>query len=155
MSKTIIISPYSRRLRNGKNNPKNFPYWEDVVKKLKLEDYKIVQVGVNGESKIDGVDEYLINLSLKKLSELINKCNVWIAVDNFFQHLAFMGGKRGIVIFSQSDPEIFGHKENVNLLKGRQYLRERQFDIWETTEYKEEAFVTSIDVINAVNQIVV
>jgi ADP-heptose:LPS heptosyltransferase len=86
---------------------------------------------------------------------LINKCNVWIAVDNFFQHLAFMGGKRGIVIFSQSDPEIFGHKENVNLLKGRQYLRERQFDIWETSEYKEEVFVTSIDVINAVNQIVV
>lgn len=148
--KTILISPYSRRLRNGKNNPKNFPYWADLVKRLKAEGYSVVQVGVAGEPQIDGVDAVKIGLPLKRLAELIKECYAWISVDNFFQHFAYIEGKKGIVIFSQSDPDIFGHSVNKNLLKDRKYLRDRQFDIWESCEYKEEAFVTPIDVVNQI-----
>jgi len=47
----ILISPYSRPLRNGKNNPKNFPYWREVVDLLKTKN-DIVQIGVEGEKKL-------------------------------------------------------------------------------------------------------
>jgi hypothetical protein len=51
--------------------------------------------------------------------------------------------KQGVVIFSQSSPDIFGYKENVNLLKHKKYLREKQFWLWEQCEYNKDAFVTA------------
>ena len=51
------------------------------------------------------------------------------------------------MLFGQSDPLIFGHPENINLLKDRKYLREQQFWWWEQCEYKEDAFVRPEEVI--------
>ena len=42
----IIISPYSKPLRNGLNNPKNYPYWKELISLINEE---IIQVGVDGE----------------------------------------------------------------------------------------------------------
>jgi len=138
--KTIVISPWSRKLRNGvTRNPKDYPYWKELVKELK-KTYKVIQVGVKGEELI-GADEVKFDLSLEELRKLIKNCATWISVDNFFQHLAWSIGKVGIVLFGQSDPNIFGHKENTNMLVGREQLRKFQFDIWERADYKEEAFV--------------
>lgn len=149
MSKTIIISPYSRGLRNGKNNPKNFPYWEAVVSELKEKNCYVIQVGGKGEKEIEGVDEFIVGLPLKKVSELIEDCDTWCSVDNFFPHLAHHQEKAGVVIFGQGDPNIFGYPENKNLLKSRTYLREKQFETWESAEYKKAAFVTADRVVNA------
>lgn len=132
----IIISPYSKMLRNGANNPKNYPYWKELIS---LIDEDIVQVGISGEEQL--VKDFRKNLSLNEMSNLINECKTWISVDSFFQHFAWHLGKPGIVLWGQSDPDIFGHKENINLLKDRKYLREKQFWIWEQCEYNSEAFV--------------
>ena len=140
MSK-IIISPYSRRLRNGKPNPKNYPFWGDLIKLLREKNMYVIQVGVRGEKELKGVDETQFNKPLKELVVLLSKCDYWISVDNFFQHLAYVNGKPGFVLFGQSDPNIFGHKENTNILKDRKYLRPLQFDIWERTEPNNECFV--------------
>ena len=139
MSK-IIISPYSRLLRNGKPNPKNYPFWAELIQLLREKDIYVIQVGVKGEEEFD-VDEVLFNEPLKKLVVLLNECDHWISVDNFFQHLAYVNNKPGFVLFGQSDPNIFGHKENINILKDRKYLRPLQFDIWERTDQIDECFV--------------
>ena len=95
--KTIIISPYSRKLR-GKNteNLKNWPYeyWEELVKLLKENDFKVIQIGVMGEKPITGVDDLVIGLSIKGLKKLISECDNWISVDNFMPHLCSLIGKR-------------------------------------------------------------
>ena len=152
MSKTIIIAPFSRNLRNGKRNPKNWPYWKELVKELKKLKHKVIQVGLIGEPEVKGVDEFLKGKSLAELSELIEKTDTWISVDSFFPHLAHLQKKRGIVIFGQGNPEIFGHLENLNIFKHRKYFREKQFDIWESVEYNEEAFVKPDKVIEALNK---
>ena len=36
---------------------------------------------------------------------------------------------------------IFGHVQNINLLKSRNYLRAGQFGIWEEDDFVEDAFV--------------
>ena len=59
----------------------------------------------------------------------------------FFQHLGWDEGKQGIVLWGPSDPLIFGHPENINLLKDRKYLVPNQFLIWEQQEYQSERFV--------------
>ena len=156
----IIISPYSRKLR-GKDspNPKNWPkeYWEELVRKLVEKGHEIIQVGVEGEEKLmvsqTGVEGYKLTwkfgLPLSELKELIKECDSWVSCDNFFHHFCWLIGKPGIVIFSQSDPLIFGHAENKNLLKDRKYLRSNQFGTWEEAEYNKEAFVEPERVLNA------
>jgi len=141
MMSKIIISPYSRQLRNGKPNPKNYPFWDLLVQLLKEQDYYIIQIGVKGEKEIQGVDEVQFNKPLKELISLLKDCDTFISVDNFFQHLAYANDVPGYVLFGQSDPNIFGHKENINILKDRKYLRALPFDIWERAEQNNECFV--------------
>ena len=149
--KKIIISPYSRRLRGKEGiNPKNYPYWKEVIKGLKDKGIYILQIGVLGEEKIEGVDGFLTNQPLTKLEELIKEYNTWISIDNFFQHFGDLIGKSGIVIFGQSDPLIFGHSTNDNILKDRKYLRQDQFNLWEAVEFNKECFVEPQIVIDKV-----
>ena len=76
-----------------------------------------------------------------ELASLIKECRIWISCDSFIQHFAWDLGKKGIVLWGPSDPLIFGHPENINLLKDRSYLVEDQFIWWEATEHQNERFV--------------
>jgi len=135
----IVLSPYSKQLRTKKENPKNYPYWKELVDKLGKFN-TIVQIGVKDEVVL--VPECRFNMPLKEISAIINLCDFWVSVDNFLPHLANKLGKKGVVLWSISDPKIFGYKQNVNILKDRSYLRERQFEIWEQAEYNIDAFVS-------------
>jgi ADP-heptose:LPS heptosyltransferase len=135
----IILAPYAQRLRNGGENPKNYPYWPDLIKILQHNGKSVVQVGVEGEPQL--VDKFYKGLSVENLTKLLKVSSTWIGVDSYFQHLAWDVGVPGFVIFSQSDPLIFGHPENVNILKGREYLREKQFWLWEQCPYNIQAYM--------------
>ena len=132
----IIISPYAKALRSGKTNPKNYPYWKELIR---LIDKPIIQVGIDGEEQL--VDDFRKNLSLTELGNLVDQCRTWISCDSFFQHFAWDRKKYGIVLWSVSDPNIFGHPENINLLKDRKNLVQNQFLWWEATEYDATKFV--------------
>jgi len=138
----IIISPYAKKLINGKQNPKNYPYWKELIK---LIDEPIIQIGIEGEEQL--VPDFKKNLPISELRQLIAQCRTWIGCDSFFQHLAWEAGKQGIVLWSVSDPLIFGHTENINLLKSRDYLAQNQFLWWDATEYNPDAFVKPEEVI--------
>jgi ADP-heptose:LPS heptosyltransferase len=143
----IIISPYSKKLMSGKQNPKNYPYWEELISQV---DEPIVQVGVEGEQQL--VPDFRKNLPLLELRKLIQECRIWISCDSFFQHLAWDEGKSGIVLWSVSDPLIYGHPENVNLLKDRSHLSENQFLWWEFVEHKNDRFVKPKEVLAYLNK---
>jgi len=140
----IIISPFAKQLRNGKPNPKNYPYWQELIK---LINESITQIGVEGEQQL--VPDFRKNLSLIELAMLVGECRTWISVDSFFQHFCWDLKKPGIVLFGQSDPLIFGHPENINLLKSRDHLREKQFWLWEQTEFKANVFIDPTTVLKA------
>lgn len=135
----IILFPWAKPLRNGERNPKNYPWWPELIEKLQAEGHEITQVGLEGEQQL--VEDFRKNLSLTDLSDLMQSADTWIGVDSFGQHLGWDLGIRGMAIFGQSDPVIFGHVENVNVLKSRDYLREQQFWWWEQAEYREDAFL--------------
>lgn len=132
----IILSPFAKLMRDGKPHPKNYPWWNEVITSI---DEEVIQVGVTGEPQL--TSDFRKNLSLSDLGNLISECKTWLAVDSFFQHYCWDLKKPGIVVWGQSDPNIFGHPENTNLLKDRSYLREKQFWWWEQCEFKAEAFV--------------
>lgn len=145
----IVIFPFARGIRDSeKPHPKNYPWWPQLIKMLEQQGHEIIQVGVAGETQL--VDNFQKNLSLADLETLVKSADTWISVDSFGQHFCWDIGKRGVVIFGQSDPNIFGHTENINLLKSRLYLRDKQFWIWEQADYREDCFVTPEVVVQAV-----
>lgn len=144
----IIIAPYSQKLRTGKENPKNYPYWEELIAQI---NEPIIQVGVVGEKQL--VPDFRTNLPISNLRKLLGECRTWIGVDSFFQHLAWDEKKPGIVLWGPSDPLIFGHPENVNLLKDRSHLVKNQFLWWEMTEHKKERFVEPHVVVEYLNKV--
>lgn len=149
MKKYILISPYSRILKDGTYNAKNYPWWPVVIEDLK-KDFEIIQVGIREETAL--VADFRPNLKLKKLGELLldDNCYSWISVDNFFPHLAHLVGKPGVVIWGISDPNIFGYKENKNLLKSKKFLRTHQFMIWDGIKNDPNVFVSPEVIIKAV-----
>ena len=143
----IIISPYSKKLISGKQNPKNYPYWKELISQI---NEPIIQVGIEGETQL--VDDFRKNLPIDELRKLIKECRTWISCDSFFQHLGWDEGKPGIVIWGPSDPLIFGHPENINLLADRAHLVANQFLWWEATEHKNERFVKPEEVLKHLNK---
>ena len=140
----ILIHPYAKKLISGKENPKNYPYWEELIQKIP-KSIHIVQIGIEGEKQL--VDDFRKNLPINQLRQLIKDCRIWIGVDSFFQHLAWSESKAGIVLWSVSDPLIYGHTANSNLLKDRVYLAKNQFLWWENKEHNPDAFVKPEEVI--------
>jgi len=138
----IIIAPYAQKLRTGNLNPKNYPYWKELIEQIKE---PIIQVGVEGETQL--VPDFRKNLPILELRTLLKECRIWISIDSFIQHLGWDEGKKGIVLWGPSDPLIFGHPENINLLKDRSCLVENPFIWWEATEHKPERFVPPEEVL--------
>jgi len=156
-NKVILISCWAKPLRSGAYNAKNpsKEWWGKVVKSLKEKGYIVWQCGQGPEMRLKQADRHLWDMDLWALGEQIKNCNTWISVDNFFPHWALLQfGKPGIVIWGQSDPFIFGHEGNVNILKSESYLRERQFEMWEAATYNAEAFVEPQEVIDKVEEII-
>lgn len=138
----IVIHPFAKPLQNGKENPKNYPYWKELLGSI---NEPVIQIGVEGEEQL--VDDFRKDLSIAELKGLIAQCRTWIAVDSFFQHLAWSEGKQGIVLWSVSNPNIFGHPENINLLNDRSYLAINQFLWWDYTPHNPKAFVKPEEVL--------
>lgn len=143
----IIISPYSKPMRNGNMSAKNYPWWQELINLLPDKD--IIQIGVDGERQL--VSDFRKNMSFKDIEKLLIKCSYWISVDNFLQHMAHHIPKPGVVLWGVSNPLIFGYPENINILKDRNYLRNDQFDLWENVIYNYDVFVTPQIVIEQID----
>jgi len=134
LKKKILICKNVKPLRNGNRNAKDYPYWEDLIKLL----YGNELTFVEGE------------IPLKDLDSMIANCDFFISIDSFFQHYAWYLNKKGAVIFSVTDPLIFGHSFHVNILKDRKYLRKNQFLFMEEELYNADAFESPENVYKAI-----
>lgn len=145
----IALFPWAKTMRNGDRHPKNYVHWPELVSLLQAQGHELLQFGVEGEEQL--VDNFIKGAPITEVSRLLLDCDTWIGVDSFGQHLAWSLGKRGIAIFGQSDPNIFGHIENINLLKDRSYLRHKQFWLWEQCTAVDECWVEPEKVVEALN----
>jgi hypothetical protein len=133
----IILVKGARLLRNSNPNPKvPPPEWWSRLEEL-LSDYEVRKAK----------DIYT---SWQEMKADLDWCDVWISVDTYWQHFAWYHDKKGIVVWSKSDPLIFGHESNINVIKDRSYLRANQFDIWEAEPFDSNAFPTPESVVSYV-----
>lgn len=154
--KNAIIAPYAAKLRSGNNNPKNYPHWVELIHLLKERGFNIIQIGTEGEVRLEGADEFKTNLSFPELTELVWMNNVLIlSVDSFFPHFCRSVGQKCVVLWGKSDPNVFGYKENVNILKDRKYLRSPhdQWLYWEKETFDPDVFATAKEVVDYLEKI--
>ncbi len=142
----ILLAPYSRQLRNGGQNPKNYPWFPELLSKFG--DHEVIQIGVEGEAQL--VPDFRKGLSHRNLLDLTASVDFFLSVDSFLPHLAKHVGKTGAVIWGKSDPEIFGYPENLNLLKSRACLRKNQFLWWEQETFDPDVFLPPDEVYKAI-----
>jgi ADP-heptose:LPS heptosyltransferase len=146
----ILLFPWSRKTTDGRPSPKNYPYWAEVVKAFPD---KVHQLSCYDEPSVPGCLMRSNDLLLAEIKNLLNNCNTWMSVDNFAHHLAWSIDKKGVAIFGSSDPNIFGHQENINILKDRRFLRQRQFGLWAEEQLDPKIFVSPDIVIEAVSKL--
>ena len=128
------------RTRTGdKKNAKEYPFWEELIVLLK-------QIGYE-------VKELDREVPLKELDTLIKESFTVITIDSFLQHYCWYLGKQAIAIWGKSDPEIFGHPENINLIKDRNNLRKEQFGWWTDVVHSNDDFVSPETIINALKMV--
>ncbi len=151
--KRLVLSPYSSKVANPLGNPKNYPRFQDVVTILKNTGiWHITQIGTATETAFTNVDAMMTNATLDQIEQLIETCDVWLAVDNFLHHM-LRNNSKGVVVWGQSDPNLFGYGNHVNLLKSRSYLRENQFGTWDECQYRTDCWVGPDEVASAVIQL--
>ena len=121
----LICSPYSRK----ENSAKNYPHWQELIKLLVDDGHYVIQVGVGDEPKLDGC-LHVFDKKLPELEEMTREVGYFIAVDNFFHHMAYSCGVNGVVLWGPSDPLIFGYESQLNILKSREYLRKDQYGFY-------------------------
>lgn len=143
MSNYIVIQPYSRKFKEMKIHPKEYPYWEELLKMIKEKyKYTIFQLGVKDEVKINGVDIMLPDLKMEDIVKIVDNALFFICIDSFLHHLANCHEikTKGFVIWGLSDPEKFGYPQFTNILKDREYLRKNPYLWWKDEEVNTDAF---------------
>ncbi len=125
----ILVFPWARKTTDGKLSPKDYPHWKELIVLLHARKYETHQISLSGEADL-ACTKRSDNLPLNEIGALLRSAATWISVDSFAPHMAWSLGEPGIAIFGLSDPWIYGHQENINLLKDRYHLRKRQFGLW-------------------------
>jgi ADP-heptose:LPS heptosyltransferase len=145
----VLFAPFAAKAPSlkGQPSPKDYPWAKELA--TLLEKHNVVQVGGNGDEQL--TPDFRRNLSFSDLGKLILESKTAITVDSYLQHYYWFLKRRAIVLWGISDPVIFGHPENINLLKDRKFLRPQQFDLYYTNQYCTESFVTPERVVEALN----
>ena len=121
--------------RGNIRNAKSYPYWDELL--VLLKDHEI--------KEIKGI------LPEQEIIDIVNESDLWISIDSFLPHLCnYKKLKPGIVIWGLSDPVLFGFPQNINLLKGKMYLRPDQYGLWKDIKENPDAFVKPEVVLEAI-----
>lgn len=150
LGKTILVQTIPQKLPSGKNNPKYWDYFKQLIALLKYQGWNTVQVGSDATENLD-CHTFHKNLNYNQILELLCSSTTWISVDSMLQHMADRIKKPGIVIWSRSSPKLFGYDYNHNILVDEKYLRTDQYGIWENCEYHAEAFPRYEKILELIN----
>jgi ADP-heptose:LPS heptosyltransferase len=101
--------------RNSKNNEWPLVSWEQLVKEMP--EYTFIQVGIKGESRVRGTVDLLGKYSFRQTLALLEHAHSFVGVNSSFSHATNAFNTPGVVLFGATNPELWGHPNNINLYK--------------------------------------
>ena len=108
----ISINPTSI---SSKNRMWYYERWNKVIKQFP--DYTFIQVGLESEFLLDGVEDFRGKFTLREQLSIIANSNLFFGVDSFWAHAATALGIKAMVLFGDTSPDHFGHDNNLNIYK--------------------------------------
>lgn len=147
----ILLSITSQLMPTGYVSAKEYPYTKELVDLLLAEGHEIYQIGSSERERL--VNNYLCNLPMSEILELLKSCDTFIGIDSFLQHMndCYLQ-KKGIVLWGKSDPYIFGYDYNENLYAGTCYFRKLQYNTWYNEKAIPQSFVKPEKIIEVLKE---
>lgn len=108
-------------------HPEDFPtkvwpieYFECLVSLLKQEypEYELVQLGAEGQVKINGVDRTMLGEPFELVEFILRGATLHIDDEGGLTHLATALGTKCVVLFGPSQMDILGYPQNINICTG-------------------------------------
>lgn len=110
--KPVIIHVTSNCSKN-----QNWPVenWERLIKEM--EGYTFIQLGLSKEDKIEGAIDFRGKTTFREALALIKNAQSFVGVVSSFSHATNAFDIPGVVLFGASTPEVWGHRNNINIYK--------------------------------------
>ena len=115
-----IISAYERPVTFNpyavcsKNKEWDTSKWEELIRTTS--EYQFLQLGLRKEPLIKGAVD-LRGLPVRRSMAVIRYSLFYAGVDSFLNHVATAMNTPAIILFGASSPEVFGHDQNINIVK--------------------------------------
>lgn len=100
---------------SSKNNRWHLDSWEELVKRHP--DITFVQIGIASEEKVEGAVDMRGQTTLRQAIALVKHTDSFVGVESFFGHSTNAFDKKGVVLFTDSSPDVWGHDNNINIYK--------------------------------------
>jgi len=118
---------------------KEWPFFEEFISLNPEVDF--IEVLVEGQTPTKGASA--IYGTRKEILQELRNADLFISIDSWLQHLASMQtDKLGLVIFSRSNPAIFGYPKFNNVFKDSKYFKSNPYDTWLPSDVIMESFVS-------------
>lgn len=159
--KTVMFAPYARNhnAAGGQMVPynlKSYPYWGPVVRAIRDAGLSVTQLGVDGDTMLD-VDEFLLNRPMGDLRDRIARATLALSVDTWLHHAAHALGVPAVVVWTVTDPLVYGYRSHTNLIGSGESLTANQFGfmdaMWAGMKSTPPAYVTPAQIVKAVLEV--
>lgn len=133
------------------DSAKAYPWWCELIGMLKIKGYEVTHfASPTGDIELNCNK---IIATLDEIRKQLPNYDLFISTDTFLPHMVIAENIKikGIVLWSLSDPLIYGYPEFTNMVK-RQYLRPDQFGVWHGIKRVPEAFPQPIEIINKIKE---
>lgn len=114
-SNPIIINITSQTSANQHWPVEN---WEELIRTMP--EYTFIQLGLKTEKKINGAIDMRGETTLRESIAILKYAKSFLGVVSFMAHATNTVDLPGVVLYGPSTPQIWGHKNNINLYKNLQ-----------------------------------
>ena len=89
--------------------------WNELIRIMP--EYTFIQVGLEDEEPLDNCVNFLGKTTVREVAALVKHAGLFVGVESFVAHTTNAFDVPGVVLFGDSSPSIWGHKNNINLYK--------------------------------------
>lgn len=80
-------------------------------------DIIFIQLGYEKEEKVEGSVDLRGKTTLRQAMSIIKHSDSFVGIESFFAHVTNAFNKKGVVLFMDSSPMLWGHENNINIYK--------------------------------------
>ncbi|HWK03642.1 MAG TPA: glycosyltransferase family 9 protein [Puia sp.] len=101
--------------RTTENQEWEFPKWEELVRQMP--DYTFIQLGSSDEPEVAGAVDWRGKTNFRDALAVVKHCRSFVGIPSSLSHATNAFDIPGVVLFGPASPDVWGHANNINLVK--------------------------------------